>query len=123
MTFRPRYLAASLALLAVLVLIALFVRDAFVRPFLGDVLALVWLYLTARAFVARAPVVLATAALSVAYLLEFAQYLGAADALGLSAGSPLRVAIGSTFDPLDLLAYTLGWAGALAAERARGVHE
>lgn len=114
---RPRYFLASLALLGVLVFIALFVRDQFVRPFLGDVLAVIWLYLTARALLDRSPALLATAVLLCAVALEVAQYVGVLTMLDLQHSRLARVILGATFDPLDLLAYVTGWGLILALER------
>lgn len=45
---RLRYLSAFAALLLIEVLIALFVHDAFVRPFIGDVLVVAVLYCLVR---------------------------------------------------------------------------
>ena len=98
--------------------IAAFVRDGFVRPFLGDVLAVVWLHLLGRAVFLRAPGWTAAGALAVAYLVELGQWFGLVDVLGLGGSRVARVVLGATFDPLDLLAYTLGAASAWAGEAA-----
>jgi hypothetical protein len=44
MTFRPSYALAALAVFAIEVIIALFVHDGLVRPFVGDSLAIVLVY-------------------------------------------------------------------------------
>lgn len=48
-TFRYGYACATLAIFFVEVLIALYVRDAFVHPFGGDILAAVIVYVGLRA--------------------------------------------------------------------------
>lgn len=119
LTWRPRYLAVSLALLAVLVYIAVDVRDAFVRPFLGDVLAVAWVYVTARVVLELPRHVVAAGALALACLLELGQYFELVTRLGLEEHALARTLLGATFDVLDLLAYALGWALVLGVERVK----
>lgn len=118
-TLRIRYLLAALLGFGVLVAIALWVRDSFVRPFLGDVLAVIWLYTLCRAFIARSSTCLATLVLGFACLLELGQYLNLLDLLGLQDVRLARVVLGATFDPLDLLAYLIGWTVVMGVERWR----
>ncbi len=119
MTWRPRYAVASAALMLALVGIALFVRDGFVRPFLGDALATAWLYVTARAVLTARPWMVALGVLAVAWGLEFAQYLELLRWLGLEHARLARVVLGAAFDPLDLLAYVVGVAGVMVTEQRR----
>lgn len=100
--------------------IALFVRDGFVRPFLGDVLAVVWVHLVGRAVFLRSPGWTALGALAVACLIELGQWFRVVDLLGLGGSRVARVVFGATFDPLDLLAYALGAACAWGGEVALG---
>ena len=118
MAWRAGWALASVALFAVLVVIAVFVRDGFVRPFLGDVLAVVWLHASARAVVRARALHVSLAVLALAFVIEFAQLAGALSLLGLESNRLARVVLGSTFDVLDLLAYVVGWAVALGIERA-----
>ncbi|HEY7811267.1 MAG TPA: DUF2809 domain-containing protein [Allosphingosinicella sp.] len=101
------------ALLAVFVFaleaaIALFVDDAFVRPFLGDALALVLVYLALRAATPLRPRLALAAACGIAVLVELGQLVGLGEALGLGGNRLARVVLGSSFDPLDLLLYAAG---------------
>lgn len=107
-TLRPGYLATSITLLVTLISIALWVRDGFVRPFLGDVLAVIWLYTVIRSFLKVSAKQGVTLAWTGAVALECAQYAGLITLLGLQDYKPARIILGATFDPLDLLAYTLG---------------
>jgi hypothetical protein len=101
--------------------IALAVHDGFVRPFLGDTLAVVLVYLLLRA-TARASVVgAAAAAVAVGFLVELGQYVGLLGMLGLAGNRVARVVFGTGFDPKDFLAYLAGGAAVLAVERLRGV--
>ena len=51
MNKRVFYLLATIVLIAVEVLIALFVHDNFVRPYIGDVIVVVVIYCFVRIFV------------------------------------------------------------------------
>ncbi|QIG80560.1 ribosomal maturation YjgA family protein [Stakelama tenebrarum] len=119
MRLRPGYALAALLIFAVEVLIALYVRDAFVRPLLGDVLAVILVYLGLRAILPIGVRAAALSALAIAFAIEFGQLLGLADMLGLARGSPWRVVIGSHYDWRDLIAYTAGTLAALLVERLR----
>lgn len=117
MTFRPGYAIAALALLAVELLIALFVKDAFVRPYLGDVLAVILVYMAIRSVVAAGPWTVAAIALSIAVVIELGQLIGILDRLGLAHHQWLRVVFGTGFDVKDLLAYAIGALIAVAIDR------
>jgi len=107
-TFRPGYALAAVLLFAVEVLIALFVRDAFVRPYLGDVLAVILVFAGIRAVIAAGPWTAAAIALSIAVVIEFGQLIGILDILGLARHQWLRIVLGTGFDVKDLLAYGAG---------------
>lgn len=98
-----------LLLLALEVCIARFVRDSFIRPYVGDVLVILLLYCLGRAVGLRTRW-LAPGVTLVGVLAELLQYIHLPDLLGLSTQSPLRLALGSTFDPADLLCYLTGGA-------------
>ena len=106
--FSPRYALISLCLLVVLVLIALFVNDSFIRPTLGDVLVVVWLYYVMSSVINLPSKVIAVVTVAIAFAVEIAQYLNVPELLGLSPGSLFSVILGSTFDWLDLIAYAVG---------------
>lgn len=108
MTFRPGYAVAAVLLFAVEVLIALFVRDAFVRPYLGDVLAVILVFAGIRAVIATGPWTAAAVALSIAVVIEFGQLIGILDILGVADHQWLRIVLGTGFDVKDLLAYGVG---------------
>jgi hypothetical protein len=106
----------SLALFALLLFIAIYVRDSFVRPFLGDVIAVIWLYFSFKSWLDVKPLTLSLFVLFIAFLLEFFQYIHIVDILGLSHITVIRIVLGSTYDPHDLLAYSLGWSTILVIE-------
>ena len=108
------------------VLIALYAPAGFIRGFVGDVLVVILLFCMVRVVVP--PVVnpvanstdegikrffqtpwLAFAVLLFAFAIEFGQYWGLVDKLGLGGNRLARIVIGSHFDPLDLVAYFVGY--------------
>lgn len=114
---RRIYLIVAVALFAIEVLIALFMRDAFVRPYVGDVLAVAFVYASLRA---ATPLGLAPAlglTLAIALGVEIAQALNLLDAIGLRDNAIARTVLGGVFDRADLGAYAAGAALVLIAER------
>ena len=75
------YFLLTLLLLVVEVLIALYVRDAVVRPHGGDFLVVMLIYCFLRTFVDRSPLTLALATLAFAFAVEFAQLFHLVDLL------------------------------------------
>ena len=94
------------AVLGIEVLIALFVHDEFVRPYLGDVLAVVCVYFFARIFLHNKPRYLSIYVTAFAFAVELVQLTPLSEHLPL----PLSVIVGGTFDFKDLLCYLVGGA-------------
>ena len=117
MRIRWGYALATLAIFLIEVAIALYVDDAFVRPLLGDTLAVILVYCGLRTILPVGVRTAALSALAIAFVIEFSQLIGLADMLGLAHGSPWRLVIGSHFDWRDLIAYVAGAAAVLAVER------
>ncbi|TKB49197.1 DUF2809 domain-containing protein [Ferrimonas aestuarii] len=93
-------------------------NDNFVRPFLGDVIVVGWLYLFLKSFIAINRTKLAHFVLLIAYAVEASQYFSLVSILGLQHIDAVRIIFGATFDWLDLLAYTIGWGCVLLIERS-----
>lgn len=120
LTWRPRYALAAFLLFLVEVAIALWVRDRFVRPYLGDVLAVILVYLAFRAVTNWRVAPAALAAFLVGLLVEFGQ---AADLLGLLGFADQRIArvvLGTSFSIADIVCYAAGAAVVILVERRRG---
>lgn len=106
---RILYLAAFLLMLAAETLIAVYVHDAFVRPYLGDVLAVMVIYCFVRIFVPEKVKLLPLYIFLLAAAVEFTQLFHLARLLGLKSRIA-RIIIGSTFDITDILCYLAGCA-------------
>lgn len=113
------YALAALALFAIEVVIALYVRDRFVRPYLGDTLAVLLVYCGLRAVTRLEVVPAAVAAFGVAALVELGQFVGILDLLGWRDSALARTVLGTGFDWKDVLAYAAGACIAVLAERLK----
>ena len=105
---RKTYALATLILFVIEVLIALFVRDAIIRPYVGDVLAVALVYTALRAITLLAMIPAIATALIIALVIEIAQALDLLGALGLRDNQLARIVLGGAFDWMDLIAYAVG---------------
>lgn len=119
MKTRSIYALAAIAIFALEVAIALFVHDGFVRPFVGDSLAVALVYLALRAVTPLRVNAAVALALATAVAIEFGQLVDLLDALGLRANPVARTLLGSGFDPMDFAAYAAGGLCVLAIEAGR----
>lgn len=108
LTFNLKFFFFTLLLFTVEVLIALFVHDRFVRPYLGDYIVVFLIYCAVRTFLKASPLKIAIGVLLFAYTIEVLQYFRIVDRLGLADNRLAKTVIGYGFEWLDLLAYTLG---------------
>lgn len=103
-----RYLLYATILFIIEVLIALYVHDNFVRPYVGDYLVVMLMYAFVRAFVASDLRLTLLGVLMFSYVIEILQYLNIVERLGLGSNELARTVIGTSFHWYDILAYTLG---------------
>ncbi len=102
------YVLCSLLLFLIEYLIAAYVHDKFVRPYVGDVLVVVLVYCMVRIVVNHPWRWLPLAVLLFACSIEAMQYFQMADILGLENNTVARIVLGSVFDWKDILCYTIG---------------
>jgi hypothetical protein len=114
--FNSRYLMLALLLLATEVLIALYLHDSLIRPYGGDVLVVMLIYCTVKAFLNTPPSATGLAVLAFAFVIEFMQYFNLVTLLGLQHNKVARVVLGTSFSVADLGCYTLGIIFILLAE-------
>ncbi len=108
LTFNLRFFLLTILFFVTEVLIALYVKDDFVRPYVGDYLVVMLIYCAVRTFIKANPVKVAIAVLLFAYMIELLQYFRIVDRLGLSGNQVAKTVIGYGFEWWDMLAYTLG---------------
>lgn len=102
------YALITIALLIIEVLIALFVHDSFIRPYVGDMLVVIVLYTFIRIFIPEKVKFLPSYILCFAVLVEVLQYFRIVEVLGLSDNRFFSVLIGSVFDIKDIICYAVG---------------
>jgi hypothetical protein len=118
-SWRPGYAVVALLLFLMEVAIALWVRDAFVRPYLGDALAVILVYLVLRAITTWRVIPAALIALGVGLAVEIGQAMNLLDLLDLSGHAVARVVFGTSFSIGDIVCYAAGAAIAVLDESAR----
>ena len=109
---RLLYAAIFCGLLAIEVCIALFVHDAFIRPYVGDMLVTLLLCCLCRIVVPCKIRLLPLFVFLFAALVELGQYFDLVALLGLADNRFLSILMGRTFSWLDLLCYAVGCAAA-----------
>ena len=107
---RITYFLLFFVLLLTEVLIALFVRDRFVRPYIGDVLVTMLICSFIRIFFPNKLSLLSVYVFAFAALVEIGQYFRLVKILGLEQSTFFRTVLGTTFSLADLICYAAGCA-------------
>ena len=102
------YILAFALLLTVEILIALFVRDDFIRPYGGDILVTVLICAAVRILFPTGIRLLPLWVFLFAAGVEIGQYFDFVTLLGLGDIAFFRILLGSTFSVADLLCYAAG---------------
>lgn len=121
LTFNKNYFILFICLFVTEVLIALYVRDQIIRPYVGDVLVVILLYCFVRSFLNSPVAATAVLVLLFSYLIETLQYFNIVQLLGWGHSKIANVVIGTYFTWVDILAYTLGIVIVLTIEKRRGL--
>jgi hypothetical protein len=116
-TFNKNYFAVATLIFIIEVAIALFARDNFVRPYLGDLLVVVLMYCVIKSFLRLHVLPVAVFVLVFSFTIEFLQYLHIVQKLGLQKSTIARTVIGTLFEWIDLLAYMAGISIVLVVEK------
>ena len=114
--FHKMYFILAVILFLTEVFIAIYVHDAIIRPYIGDLLVVILIYCFIKSFVNTPPLKTAIAVLLFAYLVELSQYLNLVKHLGLQRSRLANVVMGNSFEWIDMIAYTLGAAIIVAVE-------
>jgi hypothetical protein len=114
----PRYLLLAILIFIIEVLIAIYVHDSIIRPYIGDFLVVILIYCFVKAFLDLSAWKAAIGVLLFAYCIEALQYFKVVELLHLQDSKVASVVIGTSFSWVDMLAYTLGIGFVLLVERA-----
>ena len=105
---RILYAIATILLLSVEVFIALYVHDAFIRPYVGDVLVVAVIYTFIRIFIPEKCLLLSLYIFLFAAGVEVLQLFHLVELLGLEKDGFWGILIGAVFDIKDVLCYAIG---------------
>ena len=114
---RILYLLIFCGLLAVEVGIALFVNDAFVRPYVGDMLVTLLLCCLCRVIIPDKIRMLPVYVFVFAACVEIGQYFDVVALLGLADNRILSIALGRTFSWMDIVCYAVGCVAAFLLDQ------
>ncbi len=115
---RIAYAIAFVLLVAIEVLIALFVRDRFIRPYGGDVIVIGVLYCFVRIFFPKKLRLLPLYLFAFSICVEIGQAIDYVSLLGLSDSRFFSILMGSSFSWIDILCYLAGAAICFALQEA-----
>lgn len=105
---RIKYLVAFIIFFIIEVLIAVYVHDDFIRPYVGDILVVILLYCFVKVFVPYKVKLMTLYIFIFSAFVEILQYFKLVEMLGLQDNRFARIVIGSVFDWKDILCYGVG---------------
>lgn len=108
MNKRIGYAAGFLFLLFIEIIIALYLHDAFIRPYGGDILVVALLYSFIRIFKPNGIKWLPLYVFLFAVTVEFLQYFRLAHILGIGKHTIPGIILGSVYDIKDIICYAVG---------------
>ncbi len=97
-----------LVILTIEILIALFVRDNFIRPYIGDILVTVLICSFARFFIPEKIKIMPILVFIFSALVEIGQYFDFVKLLGFDDNPFISTLLGRTFSVADLICYAIG---------------
>lgn len=108
MKINIKYLLTFIILLLIEVFIALFVHDAIIRPYIGDILVVILLYTLVLSFIKKPLKHLPIYLFLFATTVEVMQYFHIVRILHLQNHKVIATIIGDSFDLQDILCYLVG---------------
>ncbi len=123
MKINLKYLVAFSILLIIEIMIAIFVNDAIIRPYIGDVLVIILMYTFIRAIIEKNIKYLPIYLLILATSVELSQYYHLVNLLHLQNNKVLSIIIGNSFDVKDILCYLVGAIVLLVWEKIEKKHQ
>lgn len=117
--FDKTYFLLFCFLFLVEVLIALYVHDSIIRPYVGDLLVVILIYCFIKSFLDIRVFPIAIFVLLFSFSVEVLQYFTIVEKLGLEKSKVASTIIGTSFEWIDLLAYLGGIIIVLVIEKTR----
>jgi hypothetical protein len=103
-----KYLVIFIILFTIETLIAIFIHDKIIRPYIGDILVIVLVYSFIRIFLKKTIRLLPLYVFLFAAIVELSQYFNLVDVMHLNKNKVLSIMLGSTFDIKDIICYFIG---------------
>ena len=113
---RKNYLLGFFSLLIIEIFIAIFIKDDFIRPYLGDFLVVIMLYCLLMGISRFAIYKSLFIVLVFSFTIEFLQLIDIAKLLQYQPPKPIMIILGNSFSVWDLVAYLLGLLSCLIIE-------
>lgn len=108
MKINIKYIVSFTILFIIETIIAFFVHDQFIRPYVGDILVVILMYTFIRGFIKESIKFLPIYLFIFAAAVETAQYFHIVDLLHLKNNKVALIIIGNSFDIKDILCYLVG---------------
>lgn len=108
MKFNIKYFLFFIFTFLTEVIIALFINDKIIRPYIGDILVIILMYSFIKSFVKKEIKFLPIYLFVFATFVEIIQYFNILGVIGLENNRILSIILGSTFDIKDILCYLAG---------------
>ncbi len=105
---RLTYALCFILILITEIIIALFVRDSFIRPYGGDILVTVLICCFARIFFPEKIKLLPIWVFLFSFAVEIGQYFDFVTLLGLGEIKFFRILLGTSFSFIDIICYGVG---------------
>ena len=106
--FNKVYFLLTVILLCVEILIARYLHDRIIRPYIGDVLVVILIYAFIKSFVDTPVLPTVIGVFIFACLIEISQYFNLVTRLGLQEYPIARTIMGTSFEWMDIVAYAGG---------------
>lgn len=105
------YMLSFFIILIIEIFIALFVHDAIIRPYVGDILVVILMYTFIRGLVRKPIKFLPVYLFLFASAVELAQYFRIVELMNLQHNKVISIIIGTSFDIKDILCYLVAAVG------------
>lgn len=113
---RLSYFIAFISILIIEVIIALYVHDNFIRPYVGDILVIICIYFLAKTVFLQKIKNLSLYILIFSIMVEFVQYFQIFNNL-TNDNYILKIILGATFDIKDIICYIIGYLITIVLEK------
>ena len=105
---RVKYFIGFIIVFLIEVFIAVYVHDNFIRPYIGDILIIICIYLFAKTIFLNKLKHLSLYVLILAIVVEVMQYFNLANLIANN-NRVMKIILGSTFDIKDIICYVIGY--------------